>query len=238
MNIFDGGVSLEVIEGGDVRAESFAAHGPDSLRYLWQLLRKKHKGQDFIPLTSILQTIATVHDRPSRFKSVSPSLAADMLSQLCYAVHIHVEASCGEAYWTESTCLTLGPGPAGKRNTPLSEAYKAAVLEAAKTSTDGLHARHLLASQKVLASSPETAPRLGTSDSTSRRLIHDHALRVISAGRDAFRSPRTLHWTHDAVTAGGDHNDIFIAWAPEHDLVGIPPFQVLRKPILSSNLSR
>ena len=95
----------------------------------------------------------------------------------------------------------------------MSLAYKEAVLEASKS--------QLLSADRILR-----CKSASSSDATARRVLQRNGLLYLAQGRRHFANFKTLHLTSDGVAAGGDENDIYVAWDPRAHVAGVIPIQV------------
>ena len=225
-------MTFTVLEGALVRVEDLRRCSSVEFRRLVAREIRANKKSAVVPLLEILQNPLSCHSRPSRSISMpTPTLAA-LIWELLWCIQQHIEATAAHPMWTMTNCLTLTPEFGNKKCRQMSEAYKRAVLDTKKSSPDKLSSREILGTHKASASAEGSMARTPSSDSLARRTDMSHTLRFMAAGRIAFKSPPTLHWTHDAVQAGGDHNDVFIGWLPGKNLMAPAPLQVSAKTLV------
>ena len=198
--------------------------GLPALKYMAERLSKVSRGARLAPLSEVLLDLLSCLYRPSRNRSMHRSIATSLITSICVAIQDQIEVSLDEEWWREASCLDLVPSQGKRKHRVMSNAYKKAVLDAAKQSSEPLSVRQLVGASYIL----RQGSREDLSASAGRlagRVIHDAALRYLAIGREVFRAPQMLHYTIDGVQAGGDHQNVFFAWLPLQDVVGVPPLQ-------------
>ena len=220
-----GEVSLVfVVADGCVDVGPWSTHECAGVRVLGKRVAKETIGS-VVPLRFLLNELYSISKRPSRLRSLSGHLAVAGLRAIIDTLHDQIELSMDESWWQATSCLELAPKPSKFRSQQLSFAYKAAVTTAVRTTAEPLSLRQLLGARSVIeAASANTEP--ACSSATARRLAKDKVVGLLSVARQVFLNPPALHYTLDGVQAGGDANNVFIAWLPRLDIVGFPPIQV------------
>ena len=211
LEIFEGHIEIAALEASD---HAWAAP-------LASRLRKLSPGQTVARIRCAMEVMLTIMERPSRCRSVRDDSVRGLLHLVLETMHRHMELSASDTWWGLLSPLELTPSPGKKRLRPMSLAYKEAVLEASKSSTDPLSVRQLLGADRILR-----CKSASSSDATARRVLQRNGLLYLAQGRRHFANFKTLHLTFDGVAAGGDENDIYVAWDPRAHVAGVIPIQV------------
>jgi hypothetical protein len=216
----DGSVLLEIV-AGHIDIATVGASDYAWADLLSSRLQKMYPGQATVRIRCALEVLVTFMERPSRCRSVQLDNVRGLLHLVIQTMHHHMELSSADTWWDLLTPLELKPSPGKKRLRPMSLAYKEAVLDAAKSSHDPLSVRQLLGADNILRNHSASS-----SDATSRRVLQRNGLLYLAQGRAHFNDFKSLHLTFDGVAAGGDENDIYVAWDPRTHVAGVVPIQV------------
>ena len=189
-----------------------------------QRLQKIAEQAALVSLNAVVLDLWMQSVRPSKFKS-SNGFATGWFVAVADAIHLQLEVSIGEGWWSDARLLDLTPadGPSGKRKQDASMAYKEAVVKAAREMPNKIDPRHIMdvTSLKEGREPAEVPNHRGTASQATQ----DEALAYLASSRVIFREPRSLHFTFDGVRAAGEENVIFVAWLPRADVAAIPPLQ-------------
>ena len=212
------------VSNGLVNLAELRQSGHAGIRVLCDRFKGVPSATSGVPLQSFLLELLVCVQRPSRMKSMPAPFAQAMLAGALEAIHLQLEVSKHEPWWSLTSCLQLSPQHDGKHRRVMSVAYKEAVRVVVKDTSEPLSVRSLVGAASILAADGKDS-RVDAKDA-AKSIKHDHAFRYLSSGRKEFASPTSLHFTIDGVRAGGDENNIFVAWLPRKKLAGIPPIQV------------
>ena len=211
-----------VAEGALVDLRGMATHGCELwVKRLFGRLQKEAVF-DQAKLTDLMCDLWHMKRTPSRYAGAIE--AGDWLMEAIQAVHLQLEVSEAEDWWTSARLLDLHKESPNK-NRGLSEVYKREIVKTAREMPTHVSASSFLNAAAVFAGG--VAPSEVThSKDTARKAETDATLAYMTEGCRIFRHPRSIHLCHDEVRADGEDNDIYVAFLPQRDIAGIPPIQV------------
>ena len=219
---FGDNVLLTVLENGEVNLdEVLDMKGMNVMR---TALQKKERAST-VSLSKVLLFWYNQLQRPSRFRSFGTTLGAGWIHSCFEAVMLQLEVSTAETWWSAASLLKLCPVMTSFRHHgQLSQAYREAVVKAARDCPDALSAKSLLISTNILQDG--VAPGLVSDmSSAASRMCLDTMMKFFAAGRQEFKEPRVLHWSSDGVSAGGDENVLYVGFIPGKK-AALAPIQV------------
>ncbi len=181
-----------------------------------------------VDVQQYLQELVGLMMRPSRVGCYDSHSAQVFLANVLTAVSVQADVSRTESWWGGvQECLALQPAPRkGNRLGRLSEGYKLAVVETARTNPEAGTCQSIT-SAHVATSAATSSPDTCTGHfRLSKDWKEDTMWSYWLTLTETFRKPRALHFATDGVQAGGEKNQVYIPWEPYKRILGMSAPQV------------